>query len=89
LSIFLGDFSDAGALFKILAEARRLSEADVAVACFMSSLSEGSRRSPLKNTYSQTSRLEIPEDLQQKHDHGHFLFLTVPLLCAQLESPHC
>jgi hypothetical protein len=36
-----------------------------------------------KNTYSQTSRLETPEELQLHHNHEKFLFLTVLLLFAQ------
>jgi hypothetical protein len=36
-----------------------------------------------KNTYSQTSRLENPEELQLHHNHEKFLFLTVLLLFAQ------
>jgi hypothetical protein len=33
-----------------------------------------------KNTCSQTSRLETPEELQLHHNHEKFLFLTVMLL---------
>jgi hypothetical protein len=36
-----------------------------------------------KNTYSQTSWLENPEELQLHHNHENFLYLTVPLLFAQ------
>jgi hypothetical protein len=36
-----------------------------------------------KNTYSQTSRLENPEELQLHQNHENFLFLTVLLLFAQ------
>jgi hypothetical protein len=36
-----------------------------------------------KNAYSQTSRLETPEELQLHHNHEKFLFLTVLLLFAQ------
>jgi hypothetical protein len=36
-----------------------------------------------KNTYSQTSLLENPEELQLHHNHEKFLFLTVLLLFAQ------
>jgi hypothetical protein len=36
-----------------------------------------------KNTYSQTSRLENPEELQLHHNHKKFQFLTVLLLFAQ------
>jgi hypothetical protein len=41
------------------------------------------KREREKNTYSQTSRLENPEELQLHHNHEKFLFLTVLLLCAQ------
>jgi hypothetical protein len=30
-----------------------------------------------KNAYSQTSRLETPEELQLNHNNENFLFLTV------------
>jgi hypothetical protein len=36
-----------------------------------------------RSTYSQTSRLENPEELQLHHNHEKFLFLTVLLLFAQ------
>jgi hypothetical protein len=36
-----------------------------------------------KNKYSQTSRLENPEELQLHHNREKFLFLTVLLLFAQ------
>jgi hypothetical protein len=36
-----------------------------------------------KNTYSQTSRIENPEELQLHHNHEKFLFLTLLLLFAQ------
>jgi hypothetical protein len=36
-----------------------------------------------QKTYSQTSRLENPEELQLHHSHEKFLFLTVLLLFAQ------
>jgi hypothetical protein len=35
--------------------------------------------------HSQTSRLENPEELQPKHNHEKFLFLTVLLLFAQFK----
>jgi hypothetical protein len=35
-----------------------------------------------ENTYSQTSRLENPEELQLHHKHEKFLFLTVLSLFA-------
>jgi hypothetical protein len=38
-----------------------------------------------KNTYSQTSRLESPEELQLHQNHEKFLFLTVLLLFAQFK----
>jgi hypothetical protein len=34
-------------------------------------------------TYSQTSRLDNPEELQLHHNHEKFLLLTVLLLSAQ------
>jgi hypothetical protein len=36
-----------------------------------------------KKTYSQTSRLENPKELQLHHNHEKILFLTVLLLFAQ------
>jgi hypothetical protein len=36
-----------------------------------------------ENAYSQTSRLENPEELQLHQNHKKFLFLTVLLLFAQ------
>jgi hypothetical protein len=36
-----------------------------------------------KNTYWQTSRLEIPEELQLHHNHEKILFLTLLLLFAE------
>jgi hypothetical protein len=36
-----------------------------------------------KNTYSQTSRLETPEELQLHHNHEKILFLAVLSLFAQ------
>jgi hypothetical protein len=36
-----------------------------------------------KNTYSQTSRLENPKELQLHQNHEKFLFLAVLLLFAQ------
>jgi hypothetical protein len=38
-----------------------------------------------RNTYSQTSRLENPEELQQHHNYEIFLFLTVLFLFAQFK----
>jgi hypothetical protein len=37
------------------------------------------------NTYSQTSRLENPEELQLNNNLEKFLFLTVLLLFAQFK----
>jgi hypothetical protein len=39
-------------------------------------------RKERKNAYSQTSRLENPEELQLNHNHEKFLFSTVLLLFA-------
>jgi hypothetical protein len=36
-----------------------------------------------KSTYSQTSRLENPQELQLHHNHEKILFLAVLLLFAQ------
>jgi hypothetical protein len=36
-----------------------------------------------KNTHSQASRLENPEELQLNHNHEKILLLTVLLLFAQ------
>jgi hypothetical protein len=47
----------------------------------MSQLNEQKERE--KSTYSQTSRLETPEELQQHHNHENFLFLTVLSLFAR------
>jgi hypothetical protein len=44
---------------------------------------ERERERERKNTYSQTSRLETPEELQLHQNHEKFLFLTVLLLFAQ------
>jgi hypothetical protein len=41
------------------------------------------RKRERKNTHSQTSQLETPEELQLHHNHEEFLFLTVLLLFAQ------
>jgi hypothetical protein len=38
-----------------------------------------------KNAYSQTSRLETPEELQLHHNHEKFLFLIVLSLFAQFK----
>jgi hypothetical protein len=42
-----------------------------------------SHRKREKKTYSQTSRLENPEELQLHHNHEKFLFLTVLSLFAE------
>jgi hypothetical protein len=49
-------------------------------------MSERNEQRKIKNTYSQTSRLEKVEELQLHHNHEKFLFLTVLLLSAQLMS---
>jgi hypothetical protein len=41
-----------------------------------------------ENTYSQTSRLGNPEELQLHQNHEKFLFLTVLLLFAQSKIHH-
>jgi hypothetical protein len=46
-------------------------------------MSKQMNRTKEKNTCSQTSRLETPEELQQQHNHEKFLFLTVLSLFAQ------
>jgi hypothetical protein len=38
-----------------------------------------------KKTYSQTSRLDNPEELQLHHNHEKILFLTVLLFFAQFK----
>jgi hypothetical protein len=38
-----------------------------------------------KNTYSQTSRLENPEELQLHHNHEELLFLILLLLFEKLK----
>jgi hypothetical protein len=48
--------------------------------CLMSKWNEHRKR---KNTYSQTSQLEISKELQLLHKHEKFLYLTVLLLFAQ------
>jgi hypothetical protein len=40
-------------------------------------------RTSENNTFSQTSRLENPEELQLQHNHEKLLFLTVLLPFAQ------
>jgi hypothetical protein len=45
-------------------------------------MSKQNEQKERKNTYSQTSRLETPEELQRHHNHEKFLFLTVLLLFA-------
>jgi hypothetical protein len=46
-------------------------------------MSKQNQQKERKNTYSQTSRLENPEELQLHHNHEKFLFLTVLLLFAE------
>jgi hypothetical protein len=41
------------------------------------------KRKREKNAYSQTSRLETPEELKLHHNHEKFLFLIVLSLFAQ------
>jgi hypothetical protein len=51
-------------------------------------MSKQNEQKERKKTYSQTSRLENPEELQQHHNHEKFLFLTVLLLFAQSKMNH-
>jgi hypothetical protein len=44
---------------------------------------QNEQREKEKNAYSQTSRLETPEELQLHHNHENLLFLTVLSLFAQ------
>jgi hypothetical protein len=46
-------------------------------------MSKQNEQKERKNTYSQTSRLKNPEELQLHHYHEKFLILTVLLLVAQ------
>jgi hypothetical protein len=46
------------------------------------------KRERERNTYSQTSRLEIPEELQLHHNHEKFLFLTALSLFAQFKMDY-
>jgi hypothetical protein len=41
-----------------------------------------------KNAYSQTCRLETPEELQLHHNHENFLFLIMLSLFAQCKMHH-
>jgi hypothetical protein len=41
------------------------------------------KREGKTKTYSQTNRLETPKELQLRHKHEKFQFLTVLLLFAQ------
>jgi hypothetical protein len=45
-------------------------------------MSKQNEQKERKNKYSQTSRLENPEELQLHHNNEKFLFLTVLLLFA-------
>jgi hypothetical protein len=53
-------------------------------------MSKQNEQKERKNTYSQTSRLQTPEELQLHHNQGKkkILFLTVLLLFAQREMRH-
>jgi hypothetical protein len=46
------------------------------------------RKRERKNTYSQTSRLETPEELQLHQNQEEFLFLTVLLLFCTMQNVH-
>jgi hypothetical protein len=46
-------------------------------------MSKQNEQKERKNTYSQTSRLENPEELQLHQNHEKILFLTVMLLFAR------
>jgi hypothetical protein len=48
-------------------------------------MSKQNEQKEVKNTYSLTSRLENPEELQLHHHHEKILFLTVLLLFAQFK----
>jgi hypothetical protein len=48
-------------------------------------MSKQNEQKEREKTYSQTSRLENPEELQLQHNHEKFLFLTVLLLFAQFK----
>jgi hypothetical protein len=46
-------------------------------------MSKKNEQKERENAYSQTSRLETPEEFQLHHNHEDFLFLTVLSLFAQ------
>jgi hypothetical protein len=46
-------------------------------------MSKQNEQKERKNTYSQTSRLKNPEELQLHHNREKILFLTALLLFAQ------
>jgi hypothetical protein len=47
-------------------------------------MSKQNEQKERKNTYSQTSRLENPEELQLQHNHEKFLFLFLTVLFPPL-----
>jgi hypothetical protein len=49
-------------------------------------MSKQNEQKERKNTYSQTSRLANPEELQLHHNHEKFLFLNMLLLFAQFKT---
>jgi hypothetical protein len=51
-------------------------------------MSKQNEQKERKNTYSQTSRLENPEELQLHHNHKKIMFLSVLLLFAQCKMNH-
>jgi hypothetical protein len=51
-------------------------------------IDEEMNREREEKKYSQTSRLETPEELQLHHNHEKFLFLTVLLLFAQCKMKY-
>jgi hypothetical protein len=50
---------------------------------YLQMIKQNEQKEREKNTYSQTSRLETPEELQLHQHHEKFLFVTVLLLFAQ------
>jgi hypothetical protein len=59
------------------------SQGDECLGCIISRWANKMSREREKNAYSQTSRLEPPEELQLHRNHEKFLFLTVLSLFAQ------
>jgi hypothetical protein len=49
-------------------------------------MSKQNEQKERKNTYSQTSRLANPEELQLHQNHEKFLFLNMLLLFAQFKT---